>query len=79
MKLTTSLFLAPALAFGLAGCDVQQTEEGELPEVDVKGGNMPKYDVEAGDIDIEKKTVTVPTLDYDSPAQDAAEEKAGKE
>lgn len=37
---------AAGLALALGACDVQQTEEGELPEVEVKGGNMPEYDVD---------------------------------
>lgn len=73
----------PLVAFALAGCDVTQTEEGKLPDVDVsvEEGNLPKYDVDAGDIDVQEKdvTVTVPTLDYDTPAEDEAEERAGRD
>jgi hypothetical protein len=75
------LILVPAIALGLAACDVKQTEEGKMPDVDVEGGQVPKYDVDAGDVDVgtEKKEITVPTVDVDTPAQDEAEEKAGKE
>lgn len=66
-------------AFGLAACDVEQTEEGSLPDVDVEGGNLPEYDVETGDVDVEEETVTVPSLDYESPEEQAAEEAAGRE
>lgn len=74
MKLTTGLLLVPALVLGLSACDVKKTQEGELPDVnvDVKDGQVPKYDVDAGDVDVktEKKVIEVPTLEYDTPAQD---------
>lgn len=81
MKYATALILVPAIAFGVAACDVQKTQEGKLPEVEVKGGQVPKYDVDVGDVDVgtEKKEITVPTIDIDTPAQDRAEEKAGAE
>jgi hypothetical protein len=59
----TSL-LAP-LAIGLAACDVDQTKEGELPEVDVRGGQVPEYDVETADVDVGTKTTTVEVPDVD--------------
>lgn len=56
-------------ALALAACDVDQTEEGELPEVDVEEGNMPEYDVEGPDVDVgtTTETVEVPTVDIDGP------------
>ncbi len=81
MKLATGLILVPAIVLGLTACDVKKTEEGKLPDVDVQGGQAPNYDVDSGDVDVgtEKKEITVPTVDADTPAQDEAEEKAGKE
>jgi hypothetical protein len=81
MKYATALILVPAIAFGVAACDVQKTQEGKLPDVEVKGGQVPKYDVDVGDVDVgtEKKEITVPTIDIDTPAEDRAEEKAGKD
>lgn len=63
----TSL-IAP-LAIGLAACDVDQTQEGELPDVEVTGGQMPEYDVETADVDVgtEEKTVEVPDVDITMP------------
>jgi len=57
---------------GMAGCDVKKTEEGSLPEVDVKGGNLPKYDVDGPDVDVgtKEKTITVPDVDIDMPDDD---------
>lgn len=82
-NLTKSLIILPAFLLGLSACDVEKTQEGKMPDVDVdvKGGQMPKYDVDSGDIDVEmkEKTIKVPTLDYDSPKEDEAEEKAGKD
>ena len=62
-------------ALALAGCDVEQTEEGEMPEVE--GGNLPEYDVDAADVDVDADTTTteveVPTLDVDvaEPGEEA--------
>lgn len=77
-------FLMPgvvlAAALGVTGCDVEQTEEGEMPDVEVQGGNMPEYDVEGPDVDVgtQEKTVTVPDVDVDIPDDgDAAEEDPG--
>jgi hypothetical protein len=63
---TKSLFIAAisGAAFLFAGCDIDQTEEGELPEVEVKGGNLPEYDVDVADVDVdtEEETIKVPKL-----------------
>lgn len=61
-----------AATLGLAACDVDQTEEAELPEVNVEGGNMPEFDVETADVDVgtEEVTVDVPTVDVDMPDAD---------
>ena len=75
MKYATALILVPAIAFGVAACDVQKTQEGKLPEVEVSGGQVPKYDVEVGDVDVEmeKKEITVPTIDIQTPAEKRAD------
>jgi hypothetical protein len=83
------------LALGLTlstGCRVQQTEEGKMPDVDVevKGGNVPEYDVDAADVDVnaketevtvpdvdvktEKKKVTVPDVDVTMPSEKPADD-----
>jgi hypothetical protein len=53
--------------FGMTGCQVHKTQEGKMPDVDVKGGQLPKYDVDAPDVDVhmEKKEITVPDVDVD--------------
>lgn len=75
MKFTVAVLAAATL--GLAACDVEQTEEAELPEVEVTGGNMPEYNVDTADVDVDAgtttKTVEVPTLDVDVEEADASE------
>lgn len=59
--------VAPVAAglFALAGCDIDQTREGELPDVDVDvaEGQLPEFDVRGPDIDVEseERTIDVPT------------------
>ena len=65
-----SIFPALCLVLATTACTVKQTEEGRLPDVDVEvkdDGNLPKYDVDAPDVDvsIEEKEVTVPDVDVD--------------
>lgn len=66
LVLTTAI---ASLSLGLAACDVEQTEEAELPEVEVdaEGGNLPEYDVDTADVDVEmeEETIEVPTLEVD--------------
>ena len=63
--------------FALIACDVDQTKEGEMPDVDVNasGGQLPEFDVDAPEVTVgtENKTVEVPTLDVDAPADDNKE------
>ena len=55
--------------------DVDQTQEGSLPEVEVSGGELPEFDVEAGDVEVgsTERTVTLPTIDIQSPEEERAE------
>lgn len=50
--------------------DVDQTQEARLPNVDiaVKEGQMPKFDVDVADVDLETENVTVdvPTIDVET-------------
>lgn len=61
--------LVGATCLGLAACDVDQTEEGEMPDVDVSGGQAPEYDVEGPEVNVgtETRTVETPTIDVDPP------------
>ncbi len=65
-------------AFGLAACDVEQTEEGEMPDVSVEGGNLPEYDVDAAEVVVgtEERTIDVPVIgveEADASQPEAAE------
>lgn len=68
-----SVAILAGSALSLAACDVDQTEEGDMPEVSVEGGNLPEYDVEPVDVQVETgtETVEVPTLDVDVTQDDA--------
>lgn len=63
-----------AIAFAVAGCDVDQTKEGKLPDVDVNatGGQLPEYNVEGPTVNVgtENRTVQVPTVDVAPPKDD---------
>jgi Cu/Ag efflux protein CusF len=81
---------ATATIFSLASCRVKQTQEAKAPEVEVKEGQMPKYDVDAAKVTIqpeekeitvpkvttEQKTITVPDVDVTMPDDQADEEAA---
>lgn len=78
MTLTTksawkSLVLVLALLVSLASgaCRVRQTEEGNMPDVEVKteGGKLPEYDVDAADVDVktEKREIEVPVVEIEPP------------
>lgn len=77
MKLAIKTLLALTACAGIAACDVDQTKEGELPDVDVNatGGNLPAFDVDTADVNIgtENRVVEVPTVDVDGPKEDNAE------
>jgi hypothetical protein len=62
-----------AVAFGVYMVDIDQTEEGALPTVSIEGGNLPEYEADVGDIEVGERdiTVTVPTVDVESPEEDA--------
>lgn len=62
-----------AAAFSLSACDVDQTEEGELPEVNVEGGNLPEFDVEPAEVSVDSN-IEMPEVDVDVSQPDAAGE-----
>ncbi|MBQ4825492.1 MULTISPECIES: hypothetical protein [unclassified Leisingera] len=65
------------LVFGIYMIDIDQTQDTRLPdvEVSVEGGQLPEFDAEVGDIETGTKevTVTVPTVDIQSPEEDASD------
>ena len=47
-------------AFAVAACNVEQTREGELPEVEVTDpGQLPAFDVDPADVDVTTDTQVV--------------------
>ncbi|MFQ6549355.1 hypothetical protein AADZ90_015465 [Aestuariibius sp. 2305UL40-4] len=62
-----------AVYLGVALVDVDQTQEAQLPDVDVtvEGGQAPEFDVDTGEIETGTTTVEVPTLEIERPAEDS--------
>lgn len=71
-KKLLTLFIAPLFAVGITACDVDQTEEGDVPEVEVQEGELPAYDVEGPEVEVTEDTVTVPDVDINEPEDDGA-------
>lgn len=69
--------LGIAAILSTSACDVDQTKEGELPDVEVNasGGQMPEFDVDTPTVNVgtEKKTIDVPTVEIDGPKDDKKE------
>ncbi|HEV2150217.1 MAG TPA: hypothetical protein VGR37_22655 [Longimicrobiaceae bacterium] len=56
------------------GCSVEEERQGELPEVEVEGGRLPKIDVDAIDpsrieVEMEERTITVPDIEIRDRAE----------
>lgn len=73
MNNTTKALVAASVCLGFAACDVDQTKEAKLPDVDVNasGGQLPEFNVEGPDVDVGtvNKTIQVPTVDVDTPKE----------
>lgn len=69
--------LAILCAFGMliGGCDAEQTEEGQAPEVQVEPGEAPEYDVDTPEVEVgtETEEVEVPTVDVQGDENQPAE------
>ena len=63
--------LIVAGSFAVTACDVDQTKEAKLPDVDVNatGGQLPEFNVEGPTVNVgtENKTIQVPTIDVNAP------------
>jgi hypothetical protein len=59
------LMAALALSVGAAACTAEVEEEGKMPEVEVKGGEMPSVDVDPARVEVGTDTQTVVTPDVD--------------
>lgn len=65
MKMRKLMALPLALALAAGACTAEQTQEGELPDVDVEGGQLPKVDVDPAQVNVGTDTQTVVTPDVD--------------
>lgn len=54
---------ALALTVGAVACTAEVEDAGEAPEVEVKGGEMPKVDVDPANVEVTTDTQTVVTPD----------------
>lgn len=63
-----SLFAAALMMTSIAACDIDQTREGEMPEVDVHGGQLPEFDVETPEVELgtERETIEVPNVEVET-------------
>ena len=73
MTRTIKALVAASCCLAFAACDVDQTKEAKLPDVDVNasGGQLPEYDVRGPEVNVgtENKTIEVPTIDVDVPKE----------
>jgi hypothetical protein len=71
MKTIVKVLALGAVGLAIAGCDVDKTKDGKLPDVDVNatGGQLPEYNVQGPEVTVgtENRTVQVPTVDVDTP------------
>ena len=71
MKNSIKGLILGAICVTVAGCDVDQTKEGKMPDVDVNatGGQLPEFNVTGPEVTVgtENKTIEVPTVDVDLP------------
>ncbi len=69
------ILIVLAAAGGLAACDVDQTKNAQLPDVDVNvtGGQVPEFNVTPPEVTVgtENKTIEVPDVDVKVPAENA--------
>ncbi len=78
-----SILAVAVLALPLAACQVTRTKAGELPKVEVQGGQLPEYEVKPAQVRVtstpveievpkvevhaEKKTIEVPRVRLEMP------------
>ena len=70
-----------------AGCDIDKTQDGELPDIDVTAdaGNLPEYEIrktEEGrlpDVDVDARGGELPEYDIDGPEVTVGEKRVDME
>jgi len=93
-KTICAMLMVPVTAAFVAGCDVDVTDTGELPSMDVEPGEAPEMDVRGPDVDVdteptevevpdvdvetETETLEVPDVDIDVPEENEADVDASQ-
>ncbi|WP_425092138.1 hypothetical protein [Tropicimonas sp. S265A] len=62
-----------AVGAGIYMIDIDQTQEAQLPEVSIEGGQLPNFEAEVGDVRVTEETVTVPSVEVVPPEDDRAD------
>jgi hypothetical protein len=57
--------MAALLVLPLTACKVTKTREGEVPQVDAKGGRLPEYKVEPAQVEVSTTPVEVKVPEVD--------------
>lgn len=70
MRIRRSMVMLALVAMS-AACTAKVEEEGSLPDVDVKGGEAPKIDVDPAQVQVgtDTNTVVTPDVDVSAPKQ----------
>lgn len=76
MNTFTKLTMAAFILAGLAGCEVDQTQEGEAPEITAEGGQMPEYEqTQEGEMpSVDVQGGQAPRYDVEGPDVDVGTE-----
>lgn len=71
MKTIPTTIAAIMMAMTMSACEVEKTQEGELPEVSAEGGQMPDYEVtqtQEGELpDVDVSGGEMPEYDVETP------------
>jgi hypothetical protein len=62
---------ALVLIGGVYMIDINQTQDTELPDVAIEGGQMPEFEADIGEVDVTEETVTVPSVTVTPPSDDS--------
>lgn len=65
MKIRKLMLTPLALVLVAGACTADVEQEGELPDVNVEGGQMPEVDVDPAQVNVTTDTQTVVTPDVD--------------
>ena len=73
MSNATKILLLGSVCLAVAGCQVNKTQQGKLPKVEMKTseGQLPAYNIQGPSVDVGSKTHTfrVPTVHVTTPRE----------